>query len=130
MISNESSFESSLSCPHCGQEYEVTPEYVEQYGGQSVACESCGSNFPVPGATGEQLGLQHEVTLPPEPVLPGDEDYPQSPPGSPCGVWRCDDRPGVAVVTYTATFPDRCVKCNGLARPRAVRLRLWWARSS
>ena len=37
-----------IRCPHCGQTYELTPEQVPQYAGQTISCTSCKQSFTVP----------------------------------------------------------------------------------
>ena len=37
-----------IRCPHCGQTYELTPEQVPQYAGQTINCTSCKQAFTVP----------------------------------------------------------------------------------
>src|SRR5690349_15023949 len=36
-----------IRCPHCGQTYELTPEQVPQYAGQTISCTSCKQSFTV-----------------------------------------------------------------------------------
>lgn len=38
-----------LACKTCGQEFELTPEYLAEYGGQTTACQ-CGSELQIPAA--------------------------------------------------------------------------------
>ena len=37
-----------IRCPHCGQTYELTPQQVPQYAGQTINCTSCKQAFTVP----------------------------------------------------------------------------------
>lgn len=37
-----------IACPHCQAQFELTPEYVEQYGGQETACSGCGNAVGIP----------------------------------------------------------------------------------
>jgi len=51
-----------IRCPHCGQTYELTPEQVPQYAGQTISCTSCKQAFTVPrdlgapGSAGAGMG--------------------------------------------------------------------------
>ena len=38
-----------ISCAACGKQFELTPEYLAQYGGQTTTCE-CGRELPIPSA--------------------------------------------------------------------------------
>ena len=40
----------TLFCPKCGSGYQLTPEYLAQYGGQSTACTQCGQEIRLPRA--------------------------------------------------------------------------------
>lgn len=37
-----------IQCPHCGQTYDLTPEQVPQYAGQTITCTKCQKTFTVP----------------------------------------------------------------------------------
>src|SRR5829696_8248713 len=37
-------------CPHCGASFQLTPEYLAQYGGQTTRCSQCGQPFILPAA--------------------------------------------------------------------------------
>src|SRR4051812_8064032 len=39
-----------VSCPHCGQPYEIPPEQWPLYEGRQIACTRCNQPFPVLGA--------------------------------------------------------------------------------
>jgi prepilin-type processing-associated H-X9-DG protein len=38
----------NISCPNCGQTYQLTPEQIPQYSGQTIDCTRCGRPFTVP----------------------------------------------------------------------------------
>lgn len=40
---------STVSCPHCGQTYAVTPEQRAQYGGRPITCTRCQRTFTADG---------------------------------------------------------------------------------
>src|SRR5687768_16118631 len=54
----------TVSCPHCGQDYSVTPEQRAQYRGQTINCTKCGRPFTVDGG----------------PAMPASPPWPASPP--------------------------------------------------
>ena len=37
----------TIACTHCGQTYELTPQQVPQYAGQTITCTACGKPFSV-----------------------------------------------------------------------------------
>ena len=37
----------TIACTHCGQTYELTPQQVPQYAGQTITCTACGKPFTV-----------------------------------------------------------------------------------
>jgi prepilin-type processing-associated H-X9-DG protein len=41
-----------ISCPHCGQTFQLTPEQVPQYSGQTITCTQCQRPFTVPHLAG------------------------------------------------------------------------------
>src|SRR5688500_6050672 len=46
----------TVSCPHCGQDYSVTPEQRAQYRGQTINCTKCGRPFTVDGGPASPAG--------------------------------------------------------------------------
>lgn len=38
----------SLPCPHCGQSYRLTVEYLSRFGGRTTDCTSCQQPFVLP----------------------------------------------------------------------------------
>jgi prepilin-type processing-associated H-X9-DG protein len=42
----------SIHCPNCGQTYQLAPEQVPQYAGQTITCTSCNRRFTVPADGG------------------------------------------------------------------------------
>jgi len=36
-----------IQCPNCGQTYDLTPEQVPQYAGQTITCTNCQKPFTV-----------------------------------------------------------------------------------
>jgi predicted Zn finger-like uncharacterized protein/prepilin-type processing-associated H-X9-DG protein len=59
-----------IRCPHCGQTYELTPEQVPQYAGQTINCTSCKQAFTVPrdivGGVGGGAGAYAPPGAPPQ----------------------------------------------------------------
>ncbi len=37
-----------IQCPNCGQSYDLTPEQIPQYAGQTITCTQCQKPFTVP----------------------------------------------------------------------------------
>src|SRR5688572_25261713 len=89
-----------IRCPHCGQTYELTPEQVPQYAGQTITCTSCKQAFTVPrdvaapaggagGAGGAGAGVGASTGTPPYPqqqqpyAQPQQQPYAQHQPGTP-----------------------------------------------
>ena len=111
-----------IRCPHCGQSYELTPEQVPQYAGQTITCTSCKQPFTVPrdsatgagagaGATpGQQQQQQQQPAYQqqqqPHPQPP---QYPQQP-GMPPPQY-----PGAGPVGYGGYQPPPRQETNGLA---------------
>lgn len=63
-----------IRCPHCGQTYELTPEQVPQYAGQTISCTSCKQPFTVPaeqGAGGAGMTPPHPQQQPQYQPPPG-----------------------------------------------------------
>src|SRR4051812_7441427 len=38
----------SASCPNCGKEFTITPEYAREHGGGTSSCDECGCAFQIP----------------------------------------------------------------------------------
>src|SRR6266542_3016794 len=58
-----------MQCPHCGQTYDLTPEQVPQYAGQTITCTKCQQAFTVPAnlAGGAGAGAPLQPTAAPTP---------------------------------------------------------------
>jgi len=64
-----------VSCPHCGQPYEIPPEQWPLYEGRQITCTRCNQAFPVLGAAAAHVA-------PPPPVAQGDVPPAGYPPGA------------------------------------------------
>jgi predicted Zn finger-like uncharacterized protein/prepilin-type processing-associated H-X9-DG protein len=103
-----------IRCPHCGQTYELTPEQVPQYAGQTITCTSCKQSFTVPreiaagaGATPPQQPTYQQQQQ--QPYSAQQPQYPQQP-GMP------PQYPGAAgPVGYGGYQPPPRQETNGLA---------------
>jgi hypothetical protein len=45
-----------IACPGCRTQFEMTRQYIEQFGGQETACSSCGKAMGLPKSWAEFLG--------------------------------------------------------------------------
>ena len=105
----------NFSCPHCGLSYDLTPEYVAEFGGQDTACTSCGNAFQIPSG----------VT--PDPVEDSAAAIPLLNYAAPAlvtkpvtGAWQ--DR-GSIVFIRGKSLPRRCPKCGAAAIGKITWLR-------
>jgi prepilin-type processing-associated H-X9-DG protein len=64
-----------VSCPHCGQPYEIPPEQWPLYEGRQITCTRCNQAFPVLGAAAAHVA-------PPPPVAQGGVPPAGYPPGA------------------------------------------------
>jgi prepilin-type processing-associated H-X9-DG protein len=53
-----------IRCPHCGQTYELTPQQVPQYAGQTITCTACQRAFTVPRSVGAPPGAPQPAQQP------------------------------------------------------------------
>jgi hypothetical protein len=84
-----------LTCDACGTQFDLTPDYLAQYGGPGTTC-SCGHALTIPAAEGVHV-----------PVL--SYRAPALPTKVPGGVWR----DGVALVIRRGVrLPNRCAVCG------------------
>jgi prepilin-type processing-associated H-X9-DG protein len=60
-----------IRCPHCGQTYELTPDQVPQYAGQTITCTSCQRAFTVPQMSGPAPTAPAATTAMPPGMQPG-----------------------------------------------------------
>ena len=114
-------------CPHCGASFQLTPEYLAQYGGQATRCSQCGQPFVLPAAPGAapawgqppmgQPAMGHSM-----PVIPyAAPAYGQV--GPMAAAWSQGD---VLVVRKGARLPHACVKCGGPGDGRPLRRTYYW----
>jgi predicted Zn finger-like uncharacterized protein len=127
-------------CPRCGAAFQLTPEYLAQYGGQMTRCSHCGQPFALPPAHG---------AAPPatsgQPPAAGEPGMGQPAPGQPAagqpatvipyaapaygqagameGAWSEGD---LLVVRKGARLPHDCVKCGLPGDGRPVRKTFYW----
>ncbi|MDB5302093.1 MAG: hypothetical protein JWO87_3756 [Phycisphaerales bacterium] len=103
----------TVPCLHCGASYQLTSDYIAQYGGQATICRQCQQPFQIPAALPAAGGAS------PVPVLA----Y-SGPVYTPTwGVWREDKK---IVASKGAVLPSRCVKCNGPAGGSPITRTLYW----
>jgi len=106
--------EQAFPCPHCGMLYQLTPDYLAQYGGQSTQCGQCKQPFPLPNA---------------QPVMPAQAAPMQVLPylgpmaTASYGVWRQGNQ---IVASKGATLPTACVKCNCTEELKSIRRNYSW----
>ncbi len=139
-MSNDANF----ACPHCGSGYQLTPEYVAQYGGQQTTCLSCGRAFDLPtsmpaAAPFVHAGAGWAAAAPANIPLAGAAPDGAPPFAGPAptlqyahlggwsiytpGVWRDGD----TIVAHSgATLPYCCVKCGGAAVGPSKMKKFWW----
>ncbi|MDB5289146.1 MAG: hypothetical protein JWL69_387 [Phycisphaerales bacterium] len=104
----------TVACLHCGASYQLTSDYIAQYGGQSTVCRQCQQPFQIPAAMAT-AGVQP----PPAPVLA----Y-SGPVFTPTwGVWREGKQ---IIASKGAVLPNRCVKCNEPAAGSPLKRTLYW----
>jgi prepilin-type processing-associated H-X9-DG protein len=74
-----------ISCPHCGQTYDLTPEQAPQYAGQTISCTKCQRSFMVPAGASGRGSVVPPAPLgpPPQPQQPGQAPPPHVPYGTP-----------------------------------------------
>ena len=111
----------NFPCPSCGMPYQLTAEYLAQYGGQVTSCTGCQQTFTLP--TSAALG---GAPGGPPPVPPQVLAY-SSPQIAPQqmfgGVWR---EGKVLVATNGAALPPCCVKCNEPVSETMKRKTYYW----
>src|SRR5687767_13019351 len=122
-------------CPNCGATFQLTPEYLAQYGGQATVCTRCGRPFALPlasgGAPASQIAQRHPALQPgwgqppaggASPVIPYAAPlYGQT--GSAEAAWRQGD---LLVVRKGARLPHACVKCGLPGDGRPLRRTYYW----
>jgi predicted Zn finger-like uncharacterized protein/prepilin-type processing-associated H-X9-DG protein len=102
-----------IRCPHCGQTYELTPEQVPQYAGQTISCTSCKQSFTVPrdiaggGAATGTAGAPARPPAYPQQQPQYQQQYQQ--PGAP------PQYPGAGPVGYGGYHPPPQQQSNGMA---------------
>ncbi|MEA2708784.1 MAG: hypothetical protein QOF78_1385 [Phycisphaerales bacterium] len=104
-----------IRCSHCGQTYELTPEQVPQYAGQTITCTNCKQPFTVPadqGAGGAGAGTYAAAGSAAQPTAyPQQQQQYQPPPGTP----PYPGAGGAAAVGYGGYQPAQGQGANGLA---------------
>src|SRR5687767_8968055 len=117
-------------CPNCGATFQLTPEYLAQYGGQATVCTRCGRPFALPlasgGAPASQIAQRHPALQPgwgqppaggASPVIPYAAPlYGQT--GSAEAAWRQGD---LLVVRKGARLPHAIAPYSGRGRAEQVR---------
>ncbi len=96
----------SFPCPSCGMAYQLTPEYLAQYGGQMTSCSRCQYTFLLPTAAALSAPSGGPPPVP-APVLA--YSSPQVAPQAGGAVWR---EGKILVATNGAALPPCCIKCN------------------
>src|SRR5437763_5388143 len=108
----------ALACPQCGSLYQLTPEYVAQYGGQTTQCARCGASFTVPAQLAPLMADSPAGV--PVAVLP--YAGPAALSGL-AGVWRDGN---LLVASKGTLLPERCAKCNSPADGPPIRRKYSW----
>ena len=110
-------------CPHCGMSFELTAEYLAQYGGQMTTCTSCGRTYALPTAAALDAAPPAAPSAGPVPVLP----YSSAPVGMAMpmytGVWR---EGNILVAANGSSLPPCCVKCNAPVTGDMKRKTFYW----
>ncbi|MDB5322860.1 MAG: hypothetical protein JWN40_4491 [Phycisphaerales bacterium] len=88
--------QASLACSACGQQFELTPDYVAQYAGQTTTCP-CGNELSIPA-----IGTPSTVQL--SYAAPARASSKVS-----ANVWRDDQ---LLMMTRGARLPNRCADCG------------------
>jgi prepilin-type processing-associated H-X9-DG protein/predicted Zn finger-like uncharacterized protein len=57
-----------IQCPHCGQTYDLAPEQVPQYAGQTITCTRCQKSFTVAANLGGAPAAPAAPATPASPV--------------------------------------------------------------
>jgi len=112
-----------IRCPHCGQTYELTPEQVPQYAGQTITCTSCKQALTVPRDLGAPGTGASGVGMPPQqPAYPQQQQqqppYQQpyaQPPQYPAQPGMQPQYPGAGPVAYGGYQPPPRQDSNGMA---------------
>jgi predicted Zn finger-like uncharacterized protein/prepilin-type processing-associated H-X9-DG protein len=118
-----------IRCPHCGQSYELTPEQVPQYAGQTITCTSCKQAFTVSREILGGAGAGPTPTPTPTPASPyaqqqqqqqPQQSYPQQPqyapqPGMPPQYPGAGGAGGAGPVAYGGYQPPPRQATNGMA---------------
>jgi prepilin-type processing-associated H-X9-DG protein len=68
-----------IQCPNCGQTYDLTPEQLPQYAGQTITCTQCQKPFTVPAnIAGPTASPSHPSHMSDRPGIPPAYPQPQS----------------------------------------------------
>jgi len=126
-------------CPHCGASFQLTPEYLAQYAGQTTRCSQCGQAFVLPAAHGAAPAAAWGQPPAGQPFM-GQPAMGQPGPGQAASVipyatpafsqpdpmptaWSQGD---VLVVRKGARLPHACVKCGLPGDGKPVRKTYYW----
>jgi hypothetical protein len=101
-------------CPHCQSSYDLTPEYLAEFGGQNTTCATCGNAFQIPVAQAADA----VTDVAPAPILSYAAPVLSTKPVT--GTWQ--DR-GCVVFTRGKSLPRRCPKCGQAAMGKPTWLR-------
>jgi len=106
--------EQVFPCPHCGMAYQLTPDYLAQYGGQATQCRQCQGIFALPMAQPIAAANAGAAQVLPYMAPMAAVSY---------GVWRDGNQ---IVASKGATLPPACVKCNGTEDLKSYRRTYSW----
>jgi len=126
-------------CPHCGASFQLTPEYLAQYGGQTTRCSQCGQPFVLPAAQGAAPAAAPWGQPPTGQPFTGQTGTAQPMPGqaaavipyaapafSPDSVPSAWSQGDVLIVRKGARLPYACVKCGQPSDGKPVRKTYYW----
>ena len=124
-------------CPHCGASFQLTPEYLAQYGGQTTSCSQCRQTFVLPAAAGA-APAPHAAPWQQQPAGQSAAGYPASgqsapviayaapaygQPGEMVPAWSQGD---LLVVRKGTRLPYTCVRCGGPADGQPLGKMYYW----
>jgi hypothetical protein len=105
-----------FQCPHCGFSFDLSPEYLADYGGCETTCTGCGKGFQLPASSETLADADVRGQIP---VLnysaPALSVHPKP------GVWQHE---GCVVFTRGKSLPRRCPRCNEPAPGKPTWLRM------
>jgi hypothetical protein len=104
-----------ITCTACGQEFDLTPEYVAQYGGQTTNCP-CGTALTIPSIGGAATAPVLEYSGPRRKKKLGPAQH-----------WAEGD---LLVVEKGAELSPLCVLCGEDAPPPHIACTMRWSQSA